>query len=103
MRNLIRLLRGKPVELSPKQEEKMAKIRAKAEAQIAEREAEGAKARAEYEAFMASQGLPVQPAPAAPTSMRDAFQQVQERLPGAGRVARSTTAARSSTPARTPT
>src|SRR4051812_6411145 len=52
----------------------MAKLRAKAEAEMAEREAAGAKARAEYEAFMASQGLPVQPAP---TNIRDALQQVK--------------------------
>src|SRR6476659_8674310 len=66
MRNLFRLLRGKPVELSPKQKEKMA--------QMAEREAAGAKARAEYEAFMTSQGLPVQPMAAQPTSIRDALE-----------------------------
>src|ERR1700742_4638538 len=70
MRNVIRRLMGKPVQLSPKQEEKMAR----AERQIAEREAQAHKARAEYEAFMTSQGLAVQPAPdpaAAPANLRD--------------------------------
>src|SRR4051794_4281767 len=80
MRNVIRRLMGKPVQLSPKQEEKMARVYARAQAQIAEREAEAAKARAEYEAFMASQGLPVQPAQAAPTSIREAFQMSVEGL-----------------------
>jgi hypothetical protein len=70
MRNLIRMLRGRPVVLSPQQEEKMARQRAKANAIIAEREAAGAKARADYEAFMASQGLPVQ---AAATDPKDAL------------------------------
>ena len=74
MRNVIRRLMGKPVQLSPKQEEKMARMYARAERQTAEREAEAAKARAEYETFMASQGLAVQPAPdpaAAPTNLRE--------------------------------
>src|SRR5262245_7435837 len=73
MRNVIRRLMGKPVKLSPKQEEKMARMYARAERQTAEREAEAAKARAEYEAFMTSQGLEVQPAPqtATPTSLRE--------------------------------
>ena len=44
MRNLIRALRGKPVDLSPKQQEKLAKAQAKADAIIAEREAAGRKA-----------------------------------------------------------
>jgi hypothetical protein len=72
MRNLIRMLRGKPVVLSPKQEEKMARAQAKADAIIAEREAAGAQARADYEAFIASQGLPVQPAA---TNVSDALKQ----------------------------
>src|SRR5215213_4797866 len=73
MRNVIRRLLGKPVQLSPKQEEKMARAYARADRITAEREAEAAKARAEYEAFMASKGLPVQPAPdvAAPTNLRE--------------------------------
>ena len=74
MRNVIRRLMGKPVQLSPKQEEKMARAYARADRITAEREAEAAKARAEYEAFMASQGLEVQPAPdvaAAPTNLRE--------------------------------
>ena len=56
MRNLIRALRGKPVELSPKQQEKMAKAQAKADAIIAEREAAGRKAMEDAAAFMATQG-----------------------------------------------
>jgi hypothetical protein len=73
MRNVIRRLMGKPVELSPKQEEKLARMYARAERQTVEREAEAAKARAEYEAFMTSQGLEI-PAPvAAPTSLREAL------------------------------
>ena len=36
MRNLIRALRGKPVELSEKQQAKMAKMQARADALIAE-------------------------------------------------------------------
>jgi hypothetical protein len=79
MRNLIRMLRGKPVVLSPKQEEKMARVQARADAMVAEREAEGAKARAEYEAFMASQGLPVQPAA---TNVRDALKQAVDGFKG---------------------
>ncbi|WP_028064878.1 hypothetical protein [Solirubrobacter soli] len=73
MRNVIRRLMGKPVQLSPRQEEKMARMYARAEQQSAKQEAEAAKARAEYEAFMTSQGLEVQPAPntAAPTSLRE--------------------------------
>jgi hypothetical protein len=80
MRNLIRMLRGKPVELSPKQEEKMARAQAKADRIIAEREAAGAKARPEYEAFMASQGLEVQPQPAMPTSLSGALQLAADTL-----------------------
>ncbi len=52
----------------------MARAYARADRMVAEREAEAAKARAEYEAFMASKGLPVQPAPdvaAAPTNLRE--------------------------------
>ena len=56
MRNLIRALRGKPVELSPKQQEKMAKAQAKADRIIAEREAAGRKAMEDAAAFMATQG-----------------------------------------------
>ena len=56
MRNLIRALRGKPVELSPKQQEKMAKAQARADAIIAEREAAGRKAMEDAAAFMATQG-----------------------------------------------
>src|SRR5215207_10827233 len=74
MRNVIRRLMGKPVQLSPKQEEKMARAYARADRMAAEREAEARKARAEYEAFMTSQGLPVQPEPevaAAPANLRE--------------------------------
>ena len=49
MRNVIRRLMGRPVQLSPKQEEKMARMYARAERQSAEREAEAAKARARAE------------------------------------------------------
>ena len=55
MRNLIRALRGKPVDLSPKQQEKLAKAQAKADAIIAEREAAGRKAMEDAAAFMATQ------------------------------------------------
>jgi len=74
MRNVIRRLMGRPVQLSPKQEEKMARAYARADRMVAEREAEAAKARAEYEAFVTSQGLPVQPRPdvaAAPVNLRE--------------------------------
>src|SRR3954451_23514412 len=40
MRNVIRHLMGKPVQLSPKQEEKMARMQARADAQIAEANAQ---------------------------------------------------------------
>ena len=77
MRNLIRTLRGKPVVLSPKQEEKMARAQAKADAQIAKANVEAANARAEYEAFMASQGLEAAPQP---TSLREALQQAKDGM-----------------------
>ena len=95
MRNVIRALRGKPVELSPKQEEKMARAQARADAMIAERRPKGRKARAEYEAFMASQGLEVQPRPArADEPARDGrgFKQRSSR-PRTRSARRSTTAA----------
>ena len=44
MRNLIRALRGKPVELSEQQQAKMAEAQARADAIIAEREAAGREA-----------------------------------------------------------
>ena len=47
MRNLIRMLRGQPVQLSPKQEAKMAKAQARADAMIAEAEAKGRAAQLE--------------------------------------------------------
>src|SRR4051812_14077621 len=74
MINVIRRLIGKPVKLSPKQEAKMARIYARADEQVAQREAAGRKAEEDYAAFMASQGLPVPDAPhvAPPTSLREA-------------------------------
>jgi hypothetical protein len=73
MINVIRRLLGKPVKLSPKQEAKMARIYARADEQVAQREAAGRKAQEEYAAFMASQGLEVPQAPqvAPPTNLRD--------------------------------
>ncbi|HYH87780.1 MAG TPA: hypothetical protein VEX67_01020, partial [Solirubrobacteraceae bacterium] len=56
MRNLIRALRGKPVQLSPKQEAKLAARLAKADAIVAEREAAGRKAQEDAAQFMAAQG-----------------------------------------------
>ena len=47
MRNLIRALRGKPVQLSPKQEAKMAAAQARADAMIAKAEADGRAAQLE--------------------------------------------------------
>src|SRR4051812_31067038 len=73
MRNVIRRLTGKPVQLSPEQEEKMARANARAAQQVAEREAAARKAREEYEAFMASRGreAPQVQQRAAPTSLRE--------------------------------
>jgi hypothetical protein len=51
MRNLIRMLRGQPVQLSPKQEAKMAKAQARADAMIAEAEAKGRAAQLEAAQF----------------------------------------------------
>lgn len=53
MRNLIRALRGKPVQLSPKQEAKMAARQAKADAMIAKAEADGRAAQLAAAQFMA--------------------------------------------------
>jgi hypothetical protein len=69
MRNLIRALRGKPVELSEKQQAKMAKMQARADAMIAEQDAKGRAAMEEAARFQPSQagGASVGgPAPAAP-------------------------------------
>lgn len=52
MRNFFRALRGKPVELSPQQQEKLARQRAKADRMIAEREAEAREAMAEAAKYM---------------------------------------------------
>jgi hypothetical protein len=73
MLNVIRRLMGKPVKLSPRQEEKMARAYARASEQAAQRDAEGRKAQEEYAAFMASRGMEVpQAAPVAPpTSLRE--------------------------------
>jgi hypothetical protein len=49
----------------------MARAYARADRHVSEREAAAAKARAEYEAFMASQGLEVPPPVAAPTNVRE--------------------------------
>jgi hypothetical protein len=95
MRNLIRALRGKPVELSPKQEEKMARARAKADAQIAAAEARGREAEAEAARFMAGRGAakdgasfsapgaaaaPAQATPGQMPSVRDMLKQSFEGL-----------------------
>lgn len=77
MRNLIRALRGKPVELSPRQQEKLAKAQARADAQVAAGEAAGRKAREDYAAFAAAQGLPVQQQ-AAPTSLRGIVERAKD-------------------------
>jgi len=52
MRNLIRMLRGQPVQLSPKQEAKMAKAQARADLMIAEAEAKGRAAQLEAAPYM---------------------------------------------------
>lgn len=80
MRNLIRALRGKPVELSPKQQEMLATAQARADVQIAAAEAAGRKAQADYAAFRAEQGLP--DPPPAPTSLRDVIEQAKTDLGG---------------------
>jgi hypothetical protein len=74
MLNVIRRLMGKPVKLSPKQEAKLARMYARADEQAAKQQAEMRKNRAEYEAFMASQGLPVPDAQpvSAPANLREA-------------------------------
>lgn len=84
MINVIRRLMGKPVKLSPKQEEKMARIYARAAEQAAEREAAGRKAQAEYAAFAAQHGLaapPTQPV-AAPTNLREIGAVLRQSLEG---------------------
>jgi hypothetical protein len=84
MRNVIRRLMGKPVQLSPKQEAKMARIYARAAEQKAEREAAGRKAQEEYAAFAAQHGLaapPVQPV-AAPTNLREIGAVLKQSLEG---------------------
>ena len=53
MRNLIRALRGRPVQLSPKQEAKMAAQRARADAMIAKADADGRAAQLAGAQFMA--------------------------------------------------
>lgn len=80
MRNLIRALRGKPVELSPKQQEKLASAQARADAQIAAAEAAGRKAQDGYAAFRVERGLP--DPPPAPTSLRDIVEQARTELGG---------------------
>jgi hypothetical protein len=84
MRNVIRRLMGKPVQLSPKQEEKMARIQARADAQIAAQEAKGRKAQVEYAAFAAQNGLAAPPAQpvAAPTSLREIGAVLKQSLAG---------------------
>src|SRR6201991_4562301 len=81
MRNLIRALLGKPVQLSPQQEEKLARKQARAAEIIAEREAAGRKAMEDYAAFQAANGGP--PPPPAPTQMpniKEALKQSFENL-----------------------
>ncbi len=78
MRNLIRALRGKPVELSPQQEAKMAKAQAKADAMIAEREEAGRQAQEEAARFMGSPPQSVDPSQPLPP-VRDMFKQAFER------------------------
>ena len=90
MRNLIRALRGKPVQLSPKQEAKMAAAQARADAMIAKAEADGRAAQLEAAQFMAGQanasvGSPGAGPPIAPTDpsqplppVRDIFKQAFE-------------------------
>src|SRR3954454_14863942 len=62
MRNLIRILLRRPVQLSAKQQEKMARMQARADAMLAEQEAKGG-------------GTPVQP----PGSLREIFAQSFEQ------------------------
>jgi hypothetical protein len=66
MRNLIRMLRGQPVQLSPKQEAKMAKAQARADAMIAEAEAKGRAAQLEAAQSMAGGASFGGAAPSAP-------------------------------------
>jgi len=80
VRNLIRALRGKPVELSPKQQDKLAKAQARADAQIAAAEAAGRKAQEDYAAFAAAQGLPVEQQAAPPTSLREIVERAKDSV-----------------------
>jgi hypothetical protein len=79
VRNLFRALRGKPVELSAKQQEKMARMQARADAQAAAAEAAGRQARDEYARFADERGLTVREAP---TSLRDALDHARSELGG---------------------
>jgi hypothetical protein len=88
MRNLIRVLLGKPVQLSPKQEAKMAAARARADAMIAKSEADGRaamEASAQFTASRASVGVggpAAAPAPLDPSQpvppVREMFKQALE-------------------------
>lgn len=90
MRNLIRALRGEPVQLSRKQEAKMAAVQARADAMIAKAEADGRAAQLEAAQFMAGQanasvGSPGARPPVAPIDpsqplppVRDPFKQAFE-------------------------
>ncbi len=84
MINVIRRLMGKEVKLSPKQEEKMARMYARAAEHAAEREAAGRKAQEEYAAFAKANGLAAPPAPtvAAPTNPREIGAVLKQSMEG---------------------
>jgi len=85
VRNLIRRLTGKPVELSPKQEERMAKMRARADAQIAKGESEARAGMAEA-ARVTAAATSVSGAtapPPMPTEIPTSLPSVREMVSGA--------------------
>lgn len=79
MRNVFRALRGKPVELSPKQQEKMAKAQARADQMIAEAEERGRKAQEDYAAFRGQEALPD---PQVPTTLGELFERAKTEIGG---------------------
>src|SRR4051794_39983793 len=76
MCNLIRVLLRRPVQLSPKQQEKMARMQARADAMIAEQEGKGRAAQEEYAKF--NGGAPA-PSSKSPGSLREIFAQSFEQ------------------------
>ena len=88
MRNLVRRLLGKPVELSPKQQERMARMQARADAMGAKGEAEAREAMAEAARVIAAAGGTNVMGPAGsqvPTVPGD----VPQSIPGFGQLVRN--------------